>query len=107
MEKGEGSHFFLRPLVSDSHLFDAGLPEEHRYAVFPGVDFRKCRIHRFLVRQWIHVVPTVVHGSDTAENCGGASWYASVFIALLGSQWIHVLRQLRKRFDVISTAPCI
>ena len=44
------SHFFLRPLVSDSHLFDAGLPEEHRYAVFRGVDFRKCRINRFLVR---------------------------------------------------------
>ena len=36
MEKGEGSHLFLRPLVSDSHLFDAGLPEEHRYAVFSG-----------------------------------------------------------------------
>ena len=27
--------------------------------------------------------------------------YASVFIALPGSQWIHVLRQLRKLFDVI------
>ena len=47
------SHLFLRPLVSDSHLFDADLPEEHRYAVFPGVDFRKCHIDRFLVRQWI------------------------------------------------------
>ena len=33
MEKGEGSHLFLRPLASDSHLFDAGLPELHRYAV--------------------------------------------------------------------------
>ena len=27
---------FLPPLVSDSRLFDAGLPEEHRYAVFSG-----------------------------------------------------------------------
>ena len=33
------------------------------------------------------VVPTGAHGSGTAENCGGASSYASVFIALLGSQW--------------------
>ena len=53
------------------------------------------------------VVPTGAHGSGTAKNCGGASSYASVFIAFVGSQWIHVLRQLRKRFDVISTAPCI
>ena len=53
------------------------------------------------------VVPTGAHGSGTAKNCGGASSHASVFIALLVSQWIHVLRQLRKRFDVIPTAPCI
>ena len=88
-------------------LFDAGLPEEYRYAVFLGVDFRIYRINRFLVRQWMHVVPTGAHGSDTAENCGGASSYASVFIALLGSLLIHVLRQLQKSVDVISTAPCI
>ena len=31
--------------------------------------------------------------------------YASVFIALLGSQWIHVFRQLRKRFEVIFYGP--
>ena len=45
--------------------------------------------------------------SCSAEECKNSGFsarptsYASVFIALLGSQWMHVLRQLRKRFDVI------
>ena len=29
------------------------VPEEHRYTVFLGVDFRKCRMKRCLDRQWI------------------------------------------------------
>ena len=95
---------FLPPLVSDSRQIDAGLPEEHRYAVFSGSRLPEMPYSLLLGS-------TVDTGrSDRCSwfrLCRKLSSYASVFIVLLGSQWIHVLRQLRKRFDVISTAPCI
>ena len=44
---------FLWPRVSGSRLF---FPEEYEYAVFLGGYFGSCRIQRFLVRQWVHVI---------------------------------------------------
>ena len=49
---------FLRALVSGSHLFFVFLPEEYSCR-FSGSSFRICRILRFLVRQWIHVISSL------------------------------------------------
>ena len=49
-----GYDLLLRPLVPGSHLFSVRLWSPGLWTL-PGDDFRKCRIQRFLVRQWIHV----------------------------------------------------
>ena len=49
---------FLRTLVSSSHLFGVRLWSPGLWT-FPGDDFRKCRIQRFLVRQWTHVTASL------------------------------------------------
>ena len=57
-EEEEEVMIFLRALVSGSHLFFVFLPEEHSCR-FLGDSFRICRIQRFLVRQWIHVISSL------------------------------------------------
>ena len=105
--------FFLRPLVPGSYLFGAGLPEENIYAVFLRESLPElCRIQRFLVRQWMHVTPSLrLRGySDPAIDSrpalrgvlfrcrehgvrsehGPLSLFrnsVSVFSAMLGPQW--------------------
>ena len=51
-----GGLVFLRPIVSGSHLFAAGLPEEYTCADIPGDDSRTVSaFSASLVRQRIHV----------------------------------------------------
>ena len=51
------SEVFLRPLVSGSRLFDCSCLRSTGTPFFwELIDFPKCRIQRFLVRQWIHAL---------------------------------------------------
>ena len=57
---------FPQPPVSGSHLFVAGLPEEHRYADILGDDFQSCfRIQRSI--------------GSTADTCSCQSKVGSLF----------------------------